>query len=596
MRRVSLLWQFNPPLMTILVVSLLLVTGFTGRAMRQFMEKHTADNLEVFARALVPELQGKFNADDRAGIQDVCHRVGLESGYRLTIIRRDGLVVGDSDRDPELMENHADRPEIAAAINGQIGTSQRYSSTLGHQRIYVAVPGLSRTDTTAPEFVVRTSVSLDDLSQIMGHLYGEIALVSLALLLLTGLLAFLLARRFSASLQRLQAAAEAFAAGRLDDPIEVNHSQEINAVAGSMNNMATQLAERIRTVENQRNEMASVLSSMNEGVLAVDPSEMIIRLNDTAATIFGCDVEYALGRSIQEICHHPEITRLTQKVLQDGKARSWEIQVGGRGGLTLQSQASSLVDLEGRQQGTLLVFSDITELRRLENMRRDFVANVSHELKTPVTSIKGFCETLLDEPSPEPEEQKRFLMIINKQTNRLENIINDLLALSRLEEENRTGNLEMVELSLYQLLDRVARDLESRNPEAAGRLEIRCPEDLRAPINAPLLEQAVGNLIDNALKYSPDGSPTLVSCEKMEDGIALNVIDQGPGIQAEHLPRLFERFYRVDKARSRRIGGTGLGLAIVKHITQIHGGQATVESQPGQGSTFTLKLPLEVQE
>jgi len=339
-----------------------------------------------------------------------------------------------------------------------------------------------------------------------------------------------------------------------------------------------------------------VLASMNEGVLAVDRSELIIRLNSTAAGMFGRKVEYALGRSIQEICRHPEITRLTQEVLGDGSSRQCEIQLGGRNGRVLQIHASSLVNREGRRLGALLVFSDITELRRLETMRRDFVANVSHELKTPVTSIKGFTETLLDDPRPGPDEQDRFLEIINKQTNRLENIISDLLSLSRLEEENRTGNLELVDLSISQMLDRVIRDLESRNPEAAGRLEIRCAEGLRAPINAPLLEQAVGNLVGNALKYSPEGTPVTITCEKEEGFVAIHVTDRGPGIQAEHLPRIFERFYRVDKARSRRMGGTGLGLAIVKHITQIHGGQASVQSTPGRGSTFTLTLPVEVRE
>jgi len=596
MRRVGLLWQFYPPLLTILVVSLLLVTGFSGRSMRTFMEDHTADNLEAFSRALIPEMQYRVQARDLAGVQEICNRVGLESGYRLTIIQRDGTVLGDTEEDPALMENHADRPEVIDALAGHVGHSRRYSSTLGHQRLYVAVPGQLRAQRGTPAFVIRASVSLGDLRGIMGQLYGEIALVAVALLVLAGMLAFILARRFSNSLRQLQAGAEAFSAGRLEGHIRVDDSLEINAVASAMNHMADQLAERIGTAENQRNEMESVLASMNEGVLAVDRSELIIRLNSTAAGMFGRKVEYALGRSIQEICRHPEITRLTQEVLGDGSSRQCEIQLGGRNGRVLQIHASSLVNREGRRLGALLVFSDITELRRLETMRRDFVANVSHELKTPVTSIKGFTETLLDDPRPGPDEQDRFLEIINKQTNRLENIISDLLSLSRLEEENRTGNLELVDLSISQMLDRVIRDLESRNPEAAGRLEIRCAEGLRAPINAPLLEQAVGNLVGNALKYSPEGTPVTITCEKEEGFVAIHVTDRGPGIQAEHLPRIFERFYRVDKARSRRMGGTGLGLAIVKHITQIHGGQASVQSTPGRGSTFTLTLPVEVRE
>ena len=381
--------------------------------------------------------------------------------------------------------------------------------------------------------------------------------------------------------------------GDLGGRVKVDDSLEVNAVANSMNHMADQLADRIRTAESQRNELEAVLASMNEGVVAVDRNQNIIRLNRKASEILGQDRSYALGKSIQEIGRHPEITLLSETVLSDQRSIEKDIQLGGRNGCFLRVQASSLVGLDDQQMGVLLVMSDMTEIRRLETMRRDFVANVSHELKTPVTSIKGFVETLLEQPPEDPTEAAHFLGIINRQTDRLESIISDLLALSRLEEDNRTGNLEMVELSLNQLLERVVRDISSRDPQASSRLSINCNDEMRARINAPLLEQAIANLIENALKYSPEDSPVLIFCAHEGTEISLNVEDRGPGIQAEHLPRIFERFYRIDKARSRRMGGTGLGLAIVKHITQIHGGQATVSSTPGEGSTFKLNLPLE---
>ncbi len=597
MRRLGLLWQFYPPLLTILVVSLVLVTGFSGRAMRSFMVEHTTENLQAFARALSPEISAQVMAGNAPATQKTCRRVGQESGYRLTVVLAGGQVVGDSNEDPLLMENHGQRPEIKSAFNGDLGVSQRYSSTLGHQRLYVAVPGQSSTDSPTIPFVVRTSVSLDDLSDIMGKLYGEIALVSLALVVLAGLFGYLLARKLSRSLKHLQHGAEAFAGGDLGGRIKVDDSPEINAVAASMNRMADQLADRIRTAENQRNELEALLTSMNEGILAVDDSENIIRINKEAGLMLGHSLQYALGRSIQEIGRNPDLTRLTKAVLSHGEAGETDVKFGGGlGGRLIQIQASSLVNLEGLRIGALVVMSDMTELRHLETMRRDFVANVSHELKTPVTSIKGFVETLLDDPPEDSAEANRFLEIINRQTDRLENIISDLLALSRLEEENRSCNLEMIKQSLRPMLERVIRDLASRNPQAADRLEIDCRENFHSKINSPLLEQAMGNLIDNALIYSPDDTPVQVTCSQNESNIVLQVRDQGPGIAAEHLPRLFERFYRIDKARSRRLGGTGLGLAIVKHITQIHGGQATVESTPGEGSTFTLTLPMEATE
>jgi two-component system phosphate regulon sensor histidine kinase PhoR len=285
---------------------------------------------------------------------------------------------------------------------------------------------------------------------------------------------------------------------------------------------------------------------------------------------------------------------MVQRALGGGVTTERDVRLGGHDETCVQATATDLRDGEGNLIGALLVLNDVTRLRRLENMRRDFVANVSHELKTPITSIKGYVETLLEQPPATEDEVRRFLGIVNRQADRLDAIISDLLALSRLEKETENGGLELLELPLCSVLDRVRRDLAGRDAAAAARLQLSCRRDVRARLNPALIEQAVGNLVENALKYSPPDTPVELSCAADADAVTIAVRDHGPGIAPEHLPRIFERFYRVDKARSRQLGGTGLGLAIVKHIAQAHLGRVSVASEVGKGSTFTIILPREV--
>ena len=589
MRRRNLLWTFFPPLLTILVISLVLVTAFAGQAVRTFVVRETGKDLEQVARLAAPLFARPLAAADHEGVQALCRNYGEITGMRFTVILADGRVVGDSREEPGRMDNHADRPEVIAALAGETGRSTRYSATLDHQRVYCAVA--ERTGAGLP-YVVRTSISEASLGEVLHGALTRIAAAGLILALVAGVTAYLLSRRLRNALARLQARAEAFAAGDLAEHALESDTAEITALAEAMNRMADQLNRRIETIDTQRRELESVMSSMVEGVVAVDLDETVIGMNDVAAGLLGQARERSLGRSIQEVARDPDLTRLIQDALVAGGTTERDVRLGSRDEICVKATATDLRDGDGGLIGALLVLNDVTRLRRLENMRRDFVANVSHELKTPITSIKGFVETLLETPPAEAEEMRRFLGIINRQADRLDAIIGDLLALSRLEKDTENGGIERLELPVGSVLERVHRDLGVRDPEGAARVRVSCSGDLRGRLNPALVEQAVGNLIDNALKYSPAGTPVDVACTADADAITITVRDVGPGIAAEHLPRVFERFYRVDKARSRQMGGTGLGLAIVKHAAQLHGGRVEVESELGRGSVFRVCLPL----
>jgi two-component system phosphate regulon sensor histidine kinase PhoR len=349
--------------------------------------------------------------------------------------------------------------------------------------------------------------------------------------------------------------------------------------------------ERLQRLTQQLDEREAVLASMVEGVLAVEPSGRLLNLNAAAGRMFAIEPAAARGRDLLEVVRQPELQRFVREALASPVPLESELTLFGPEPRTLQAHGTALRDPHGKGLGTLVVLNDVTHLRRLERMRQDFVANVSHEIKTPITSIKGFVETLLDGALDDGATARRFLEIVARHAERLNAITEDLLNLSRIEQEAERGALHTEEASLAGVL-RAAVQVCAAKADAKGtRLAVDCAESLRARLNAQLVEQAVVNLVDNAVKYAPAGTEVRVEGAREPAGVVVRVRDQGPGIPAEHLPRLFERFYRVDKARSRKAGGTGLGLAIVKHIAQAHDGRVEVQSELGSGSTFSLHLP-----
>ncbi len=590
MSRKRLIWQIYQPFLLIVLLALLAVTWVHSRALDAFYAQETRRDLEARARLVAAQVREQLATQDYVSLVILARELGELSQTRLTFILPSGEVVGDSQEDPGRMDNHADRPEVRTALQGLIGVSSRYSQTLEKNMMYVALPVIDAGQIIGS---VRAALPVAGMTRtLQGALYQVIS-SGLAIALVAGLLSLWLSRRISRPLEEMKQGAERFARGELDGRLPGYGSEELGGLADAMNTMATQLDDRIRTVVRQRNEQEAVLASMTEGVLAVDNNERLLRLNQSAAELLNIDRDAAVGRRFQEVVRKPELQKFITRALQGQQRIEEEITLVIRGReLFLQVHGTPLRDANDKEIGSLVVLNDLTRLQRLENVRRDFVANVSHELKTPITAIKGSVETLRDGAMEEPASAQRFLDIIARQSDRLYAIIEDLLALSRLEKGSDCDTLDGVEQSLQPILESARQSCASTAKSRNVKVRLFCSGQLTATVNAPLLEQAVINLVDNAIKYS--GNEGVVTIEGWQEGgqVFIKVQDRGQGIPKEHLPRLFERFYRVDAARSRAVGGTGLGLAIVKHIVQAHNGEVTVHSTLGEGSVFTISLPV----
>ena len=584
----SLLWHLFSSYLFITLLSLVAVGWYASASFKQFLWNQMERDLMVRSSLLGRQIFEYLDPLKDQQIDATCKRLGFAGGGRFTVILPSGRVVGDSAEDPSQMDNHLDRPEVAAALRKDLGVSQRHSPTLGTRLLYVAVPVKDGGRTLA---IVRTSVSLDAVKEAIGAIHTKIVIGGLIIAGLATLLSLLVSQRIRRPIEEIKRSAERFARGDFQSPLPVSDLEEIASLSLAMNQMASELQRRINTITEQRNELEAVLSSMVEGVFGVDREERIIGMNVAAGRILGCDPSSAQGRSIQEVLRHSELQRFVKQALSSHETVEKDIILYAEQETILSALGTLLWDGNRNRIGALIVLNDVTRLRKLENIRRDFVANVSHEIKTPITAIKGFVETLRDGAAKNPEDAERFLAIVQRHVERLEAIVEDLLALSRIEKEREKGEIVLEAHGICEVLSGAAQVCEIKASAKNITLELSCEGDIQGKINAPLLEQAVVNLIDNAVKYSEPGKPIRIEARREGKGVAIRVQDQGCGIEKKHLERLFERFYRVDRGRSRKLGGTGLGLAIVKHIMQAHGGSVSVESLPNRGSTFTLHIP-----
>jgi two-component system, OmpR family, phosphate regulon sensor histidine kinase PhoR len=588
MRKKRLFWQVFPYYLIVALISLVGMTWYDSAAVRNFYVERTETDLEARAVLLEKPITAQLAAGRHVEIDALCKELGLETDMRITVVLPNGKVVGDTQESPDRMSNHSDRPELIAAFSGQLGRDIRQSDTLHELRAYAAAPLYDNGKIIG---ALRTSVSMSAIDHTLDTIRFRIAMLCVVLAVLVAAVSWWLSRRIVRPLEALEEGAQRLAKGDFTHKLPISDVREIGTLAESLNRMAAALDDKIRDIVNQGNEREAILSSMVEGVLAVDSGERLLRINEAAAKLLSIDAAKAQGRTLQEVVRNHELQTLFAGVLATRQNLEEEIVLRSeRGERNLHAQGTVLHDAH-ETIGALVILHEVTQLKKLEKVRRDFVANVSHELRTPVTSIKGFVETLLDGAMHNPEELQRFLQIVAAQTDRLNAIIEDLLTLSRIEQEEEKAEIALGQASVRPVLETAVEVCRMKATEKKIQLEMSCDASLTAAMNAPLLEQAVINLIDNAIKYSYPEQPIHLSAEPTNCEIVIRVQDQGCGIGREHLPRIFERFYRVDKARSRKLGGTGLGLAIVKHIAQAHGGRATVESLVGKGSTFSIHLP-----
>ncbi len=589
MARRSLFSQILLAFLAVILVSLAASIWETSRSTRAFHLDQTAATLEAHAKIVELEMTGLFSGDNEPKVEALCKEVGRLSGTRVTVILPSGKVIGDSDEPPAQMDNHGDRPEVREALAGRTGRSVRYSHTLRQDWVYVAVPVR---ENGAIIGIVRASISLASVDDALHGAYLRISLAGAVVALLAVLVSLFLARRIAGPVSRMVAGTRRLAAGDFDTRLVPPDSLELAELAGAMNSMAGDLRERMETVDRQRAELDAVLSSMEEGVLAVDREERVISLNRAAVELLGVNVQASRGRDIREVVRNVQLQECVARLLASPVPFCEDVTLSTPDERHLLVSATGLRDGRGGEAGALLVLQDVTELRRLERVRSDFVANVSHELRTPVTSIKGYAETLLAEKQRDPETLERFLGIIVRQSDRLTALVDDILSLARLERSESSGDTGFEQTNLATIIEGAVQACAPKATERQVRISVSCAEDLVLGANPALAEQALLNLLDNAVKFSEPGGEVRMAAQSFADNISICVTDTGPGMAPEQQARIFERFYRVDRGRSRAMGGTGLGLSIVKHIMNVHGGRIEVESELGRGSRFSLFFPV----
>ncbi len=574
------------PIFRKLLFSAVLLIGVTLLAvdfyLTRYMDGHETAQAERQLEAQGGILIGEIGRIPPAELENWARQIQQRVQTRITIIATSGKVLADSQHDPESMENHAARPEVVQAMSGQRGIARRHSATLDVDFLYLALPA------HADGFVLRLAVPLGEMQTTIAEVRRRIMLASLFAAALSLVVAYLFARALSRRIGRIQVFADGLLNANFSKTLAPEPADELGMLARSLSGVADQLKNMLDALRLEASRREAILASMLDGVLAVDSEMRVTFCNGAFARAVGASMPIAERLPLLELLHDPAFLGSLMRVLVTGEPIRQRLMLAHSAGRVFEVQASPLDDRVRR--GVIAIFHDITEIERLERVRRDFVANVSHELRTPLAAIRGYAETLLDGALEDPGNNAKFVQVIHSQAVRLNNIAADLLVLSELESEKARPAPERI--SIRDAVETALRTVES----AAGVHDVRLSAgdcgDAAIAGNRIRLEQALVNLLDNAVKFNKPGGEVRLDVARSGDGkVAITIRDTGSGIPEEDIPRIFERFYRTDKARSRAVGGTGLGLSIVRHVTESMGGTVAVESQLGSGSTFTLLFP-----
>ena len=589
----KLIWQIFPSFLIITVVSLTIVTWYSSAFFKTFflenIEKDLTIRLNLAERELSKLITTSLNETQINNINALLKNISTQADARFTIVQVTGRVIGDSSADITKLENHSSRPEIYLALKGEKGVSIRYSDTLNKNMMYIALPILKENKIVA---VIRASLSISTIDKKIKSMQKHIFLALALTLIIAAGVSLYVSRRITRPLEKMKIGAQNFAKGNLQKRLPVPDSEELGELASTMNNMAANLDDKIRTVQNRSLELEAIHSSMEEGVIAIDKNEKIITINKAAASIFNFPISALEQKNIYEVSRDINLQQFIKKAISTDKPVEKILTIHKNKKHVLNIHSTVLYDLNNNRMGTLIIFHDITRIKLLETMHKDFAANVSHELKTPLTAIKGFVETLQNMDDDQDSEKKiEFLTIIEKNVTRMAAIINDLLSLSQLE-RMQNNDMDFKSYNIIPIIDRAISECQNISDQKQIAINKNYPDMLMAEVDPFLIEQLIINLIDNAVKYSREKTNISISALENNKHAIIKIKDSGLGIKKEELSKIFNRFYRVDKARSRNTGGTGLGLAIVKHIARYHNGSANVTSTLGKGSTFEISLPL----